>query len=143
MKRFLLAAFKITPFQATFIAILAALKYVLTFYKIIDIIEKPFVSFCLGAGVLFIFAISIKGFIENRGKSFEEWNSNPNKSTKEKLIAGFASWGVTIPSVLVGILWLYIITPTSLYMALALYAGIIIRNCITFFSVKEAQQTID
>ncbi len=83
------------------------------------------------------------GLIENRGKSFDEWKSNPNKSTKEKLIGGFASWGVTIPSVLVGILWLYFLTPTSLYMAIALYAGIIIRNCITFVSKKHAQQTID
>ncbi len=140
MKRFLQAAFKITLFQVIFIAILASLKYVLTTYEVIDKIQKPFIWICLGGGLLFVFAIGMMGIIENRGKSFEEWQANPSESTKERLTAGFVSWGIAIPGILAYILFLYIITPTSVYMFIALYAGIIIRNCIIFFSEPHHQR---
>lgn len=143
MKKILLAAFKITLFQILFNLVLSGLKYTLTTYKIIDKIEKPFVWICLGAGAIFVFAIGIKGFIENRGKSFEEWNSNPEKSARDKFMAGFVSWGIAIPAVLAYVLFVYFITPTSVLMFIALYIGIVIKNCINFFSEKHAQQTID
>lgn len=141
MKRFLLAAFKITPFQIAFVAVMAFLKYILTAYKITDKIEKPFTWICLSAGAVFVIAAGIMGLVENRGQSFEDWEKQPKKSTGEKLMAGFASWGVAIPAALALVLFLYMITPTSVYMAIALYLGIVIRNCIAFFSTERAPQT--
>jgi len=35
---------------------------------------------------------------------------------------------------------LYMIIPTSIEMAIALYAGIVIRNCIDFFAEKQSPQ---
>ena len=88
-------------------------------------------------GVIFVLAVSIIGIIENRGQSFEEWKTQAKKSQKEKVMASFASWGLTIPVALAFVLFLYIIAPTSIYMVIALYSGIVIRNCIEFFSGKQ------
>jgi TRAP-type C4-dicarboxylate transport system permease large subunit len=81
------------------------------------------------------------GIIENRGQSFEEWKANPKKSMKEKFVAGFASWGFTIPIILTYVVFFYMMAPTSISMFIALYAGIVISNCINFFSAKRTQQT--
>jgi hypothetical protein len=141
MKRFLQAAFKITLFQIIFIIVIASLKYVLDTYNAIDKIQTPFLWICLGAGVIFVFAVATVGLIESRGTTFEEWKGNPKKSTKERLLAGFVSWGTIVPSILAFVLFLYIIAPTSVLMFIALYAGIVIRNCITFFSEKQTPLT--
>ncbi len=141
MKRFLQAAFKITLFQIIFIIVFASLKYVLDTYNVIDKIKTPFLWIFLGVGIIFVFAVATVGLIESRGTTFEEWNANPEKSTKERLIAGFVSWGTIIPSILAFVLFLYLITPTSVLMFIALYAGIVIRNCITFFSEKQTTIT--
>ncbi|NNV54462.1 hypothetical protein [Limnovirga soli] len=139
MKRFLLAAYKITLFQVLFISVMTGLKFILTVYKI----EIPFFWICLGTGVIFFFSLIIMGIIENRGKSFKEWSSEPNKSTIEKFIASFISWGIAIPLALTYVLFFYIITPTSFLMFISLYAGIVIGNCISFFSGNQTHKTID
>ncbi len=143
MKRFLLAAFKITLFQVLFISVMTGLKFILTDNKIADKIEIPFFGICLRTGVIFFFSLIIMGIIENRGKSFKEWNSEPKKSAIEKFIASFVSWGIAIPIALAYVLFFYIITPTSFLMFISLYAGIVINNCISFFSENQTQQTID
>lgn len=142
MKKFLFATFKTSLFQIVFILLFVGIKYLFTNYKLIDKIEKPLVWFCLGAGVIFVLALSVIGFIENSGKTIEEWKSNPKKTRIEKFMANFASWGFAIPSVLGFIILIYIITPTSILMFIALYAGIVFRNCILFFSEKQTQEAI-
>jgi len=141
MKRFLQAAFKITLFQIISMIVLASLKYVLNTYNVIDKIKTPFLFIFLGVGIIFVFAVATVGLIESRSITFEEWNASPQKSTKERLMAGFVSWGTIIPSIMAFVLFLYLITPTSVHMFIALYAGIVIRNCITFFSDKQTPLT--
>lgn len=83
----------------------------------------------------------MKGFIENRTKLSEELETQATKSLKKNLKLGFVYWGVTIPSVLAYVLCFYIITPTSVNMAIAFYIGLDIRNCISFFSKTQTSQT--
>ncbi len=141
MKKFLQAAFKITVFQILFIASVILIKYVLTAYKLIDKIQKPFIWICFGAGVLFVLALSINGVVENRCESFEQWRTKRRKSTMEKILSSFSTWGFTVPIALAYVLLLYVIIPTSLVMFIALFAGIVIRNSIDYFSNKHTSPT--
>ena len=138
MKKFLYAAFKITLFQIFLIVFFSILKYVLITYKLIDKIQKPFIWICLGAGILFLLAVSIIGVVENKGESYEKWQVKPEKSGKEKFLGTFVTWGLAIPTALIYLLFLYVVAPTSLGLFIALYAGIVIRNIFQFFSKKNA-----
>ena len=140
MKNFLKAAFKITLFQVIFIVVLSALKYVLVTYRITDNIQKTLVWIFFIAGILFVIAVGIMGIIEDRGQSVEAWQASPKKTMKEKIWAALASWGYAIPVALAYVFGLYMIIPTSIEMAIALYAGIVIRNCIDFFAKKQSPQ---
>ena len=141
MKRFLQAAFNITLFQVVVIVILAALKYIFTTYKIFDKMEKPFVWVCLAAGLLLVFAAAITGIIEKGGLSFEEWKDKPKKTILERLTAGFISLGFAIPGVLAYVIFLYVVAPTSMAMVIALFIGMVLKNCITYFLKKQSPQT--
>ena len=141
MKTFLQAAFKITWFQVILIAIMSGIKYIFTTYAIIEKIQQPFIWICLSAGVLFLFAVGIMGYIENKGSSLEAWKSDPQKSPFEKLMAGLASWGFAIPAVLGYFIFLYLIMPTTILMLIALYLGIVIRNCFAYYKEKQERQS--
>lgn len=139
--KLLQAAFKITLFEVILIAAFAGLKYTLTTYNITDHIQKPFAWVVLGVLAILVLAFSIRSVMENRGKSFEEWSTKPQKSLKERFMAGFVRWGTAIPALLALAVFIYIITPSSVYSAIVFYLGIVIRNCITFFSKKTEQPT--
>ncbi|MGG9961185.1 hypothetical protein [Ferruginibacter sp. SUN106] len=134
MRKFFLAAFKITLFQVFLIVFFSTLKYILTSYKLTDKIQQPFIWICFGAGIVFVLAIGITGIIEDRFGSYEEWLVKPQKNATERLLAIFSSWGTAIPVALAYVLLLYIFIPTTLSMFIALYAGIVIRNSIHFFA---------
>lgn len=133
MKRYLQAAFKITLFQIVIIVLFSTLKYVLITYNLVDKIQKPFIWTCFIAGIIFVLAVTGFGVIKNRGKSYESWQSNPQKSGKERILDAFITWGMAIPPAFAYVLLIYMIAPTSLSLFVALYAGIVIRNSIDFF----------
>ena len=137
MKKFLQAAFRITLFQIFIVLFFSGLKYVLTTYKLEDKIQRPFIWTCIGAGVLFVLAVGITGLIENRSGSYEKWQTKPQKSGGEKILAACITWGIAIPTGLAYVLFLYVIAPTSLSLLIALYGGIVIRNSIRFFSKEQ------
>jgi hypothetical protein len=142
MKKFLLTVFKVSLFQILIIGVLAAIKYFLKEYKIIEKIEWPYIWVLLCAGVLFVLAISIRGIVENQGHSMESWEAQPRTNFKRKFLVGLAKWGMVIPTAMAFILYLYIILPSSWLMAVFLYAAIVLRNCFEFFSKKEATENV-
>jgi len=138
MKRFFQAAFAITLFQVIVLLSLSALKFLLIKYEIIDKIKTPFIWVCLSTVFLFVLGLSATGLIERGGQSFEEWKSTHNKSASDRIIANLISWCMTIPIIVSVVFFLYLIAPTSISTFISLYIGIVIRNCIDFFSEEEA-----
>ena len=138
MKKFLLAAFKITVPQALLIVFFSALKYVLSRYHLGDKIQKPFIWTCIGAVVLLVLATCIIGIVQNRGESYREWRIKPEKSIMKKLMVAISVWGLAIPAMLLYALLLYMFAPDSVFMCIALYAGIVLNNSMKFFAKDTA-----
>ncbi len=139
MIKFLQAAFRISFFQLILLGIFAALKYTLNNTGLTAKITEPFFWVYLGAGVIFMAAASIRALKENKeGNEAAETNNQP-KTLTQKALAGFAQWGMAIPATLALALFIYMITPTSVWSAIALYAGIVIGNVIRYFSNKSEQ----
>ncbi len=140
MIKFLQAACRLTIFQIVLIGSMTLVKYIVIRYHIVSVIGMPLFWICVALGIVFMVSVGLTGLLENRGDSVEEWKNKTVKSTREKLILGFTTWGFAIPVITAYVLFIYIITPTLLLMALALYAGIVIRNCIQYFSDKQSRQ---
>jgi hypothetical protein len=136
MKKLLLI-FKITWFQAFIIVLFSSLKYILVTYQLDDKIRKPFIWTSLGAGVIFLVALSITGIIENRGETYENYRTRMQAAGSGKFLISFVTWGVTIPVALAYAIFLYLVAPTSWDLLAALYAGIVIKNIIQFFSKEQ------
>jgi hypothetical protein len=139
MKKFLQAALKITWFQVFIIIFFTSLKYILVTYHLDDNIQKPFIWTCLGAGLIFLLALSITGIVENRGERYESYEARMQAMGKAKVLMAFVTWGLAIPAALAYATFLYIIAPTSWYLFIALYAGIVIRNIFEFLSKKHGK----
>jgi hypothetical protein len=139
MKKLLQAAFKITWLQVFVILFFSTLKYGLLTYDLDGKIQKPFIWTCLGAGLVFLLALSITAIIENRGESYESYRARMQTSVKGKLLIGFVGWGLIIPAGLAYVSFLYLFAPTSWYLFVALYAGMVIRNIIRFVSKEQGK----
>lgn len=139
MIKFLQAAFRISFFQLILLGIFAALKYTLNNTGLTAKITEPFFWACLGAGLIFMAAASIRAFLENKAVNAGTETNDQPKTLTQKVLTGFAQWGMAIPTTLALALFIYMITPTSVWSAIALYAGIVIGNCIRFFSNKSEQ----
>jgi len=137
MKKFLQAAFRITLFQVFLILFFSTLKYILMTYRFEDKIQKQFIWSCVGASMLFLFALGITGIIENRGETYEDYQVRAQGTVKGKFITIFVTWGIAIPAALAYALFLYLVAPTSWSLFAALYGGIIIRNVFAYFSQKH------
>jgi hypothetical protein len=143
MKRFFSAAFKITWFQIFIIVFFCTLKYILIYSKLESKVQGFYLWTLLGAGLVLLITVGIKGAIENTKGNYEHWETTIRQSKTGKALVTFLNWGMILPAALVFVLFLYLIAPTSWSMAIALYVGIVIRNTINFFEQKKTESTIE
>ena len=139
MKKLLRAAFKISLWELLVIIVFGAFKYILVTYGLSDKISKPFIWICLGAGILFLFALGVVGIFENKRISLETWEAEDNGSKWRRLVALFVVWGQFIPTALGFLLFIYLIAPTTVSVFIALVVGIVLRNSIHFFEQRKKE----
>ena len=133
MRKFLRAAFNITPFQILLILVLVVIKFALIEFNFVDRIQTPFLIVLLSSAILFLFAVGIKGHIENKGEAFETWVEKDRPSMIKKLLVSFVTLSLSIPVVIFYLLFLYVATPTSKVLFFGLLVGILINNSYEFF----------
>jgi hypothetical protein len=141
MKKFIAAAFHITLFQVLLFLSLAALKYWMGSSGLDEHLKSPLVISGMGVFLLLITALSIGGYLENKGYTVESWVAARPDSKLRIWIAQFIQWGQVLPIAFGYLLILYIITPTSLTLFIALFAGIVFRNIIEYKTKKKDVQS--
>jgi hypothetical protein len=137
MRKFIAAAFHITLFQVLLFLSLSALKYCVSSSGLDEHLKLPLIIIGIGAFLLLITAFSIGGYLENQGYTVESWVASRPNSKLRIWIAQFIQWGQVLPIALGYLLVFYIITPTSLTLFVALFAGIILRNIIEYLTKKR------
>lgn len=140
MIKFLRAAFHITWFQVLLIGFFMALKYLVVTFKIDDRVKVPLVWTCIGAFFLLLLAYGLIGVIENKGFSYNEWETNTEKSRKKALLIWYIKWARIIPLLLGYSLFVYMMAPDSAGLLIALLAGIIVSNIVSFLANKKTSQ---
>jgi hypothetical protein len=141
MKKFIAAAFHITLFQVLLFLSLSALKYWMSPSGLDEQLKLPFIIIGIGAFLLLITALSIGGYLENQGYTVESWVASRPNSKLRIWIAQFIQSGQVLPIAFGYLLVLYIITPSSLTLFIALFAGIVLRNIIEYLTKKKDVQS--
>lgn len=137
MKPFLRAAFHLTPLQALLILFFGAVKYWIVSTGIEKQIKGSFLIVAVSTFFIFLIALGIEGAIENKGKTFESWLQEHPVSGKHMVIGIFVKWARIIPIAIGYLFFAYMITPTSFTLLLALFAGIVIANIVTYVTRKN------
>jgi hypothetical protein len=73
MKKFIAAAFHITPFQVLFFLSLSILKYWIISYGMDEHLKLPLIIIGIVAFLLLLTALGIGGYLENQGYTVESW----------------------------------------------------------------------
>jgi hypothetical protein len=139
MKAYLKAAFSISLFQLIFFAALALLKYHLTTKSITAHLQQSIVWVGIICGFVFLAAIGLSGFIENQGQSYEEWKEKSKPGFGVKLIDAVVTWGFGIPVVLFYGLFLLLLAPNSISMAIGLLVSLVLHNSIRYWQRKKGK----
>ena len=137
MIRFLKAAFTVTWFQIVIVALFSALKYVFQTAKFGEKITIPFIWISFGVVFLFVSTALVINLIDRESNPFEPWKVKSPRSRKQRLLSFYTTWGIAAPVLLFYMFLMYLFAPTSWTLAIALYAGIVIRNIVNFFAKKE------
>jgi hypothetical protein len=141
MKKFIAAAFHITLFQGLLFLSLSVLKYRISSYGMDEHLKLPLIIVGIVAFLLLLTALGISGYLENKGYTVESWVAARPNSKLRIWIAQFVQWGQILPIVFGYTLILYIITPTSLTLFIALFVGIVLRNIIEYVTKKKDVQS--
>lgn len=141
MKKFIAAAFHITLFQVLLFLSLSVLKYWVNSSGMDEHLKLPLIITGIGAFLLLLIALGIGGYLENQGYTVESWVAARPNSKLRIWIAHFVQWGQVLPIAFGYALILYIITPTSLTLFIALFAGIVLRNLIEYLTKKKDVQS--
>lgn len=104
-------------------------------------LKLPLVFIGFGTLLILLIAVGIGGYLENQGYTIESWLEARPNSRLRMLTAQFVQWGQVLPVVFGYALALYIITPTSLTLFITLFAGIVVRNIIEYFTTKKEVQS--
>jgi hypothetical protein len=104
-------------------------------------LKLPLIIVGIVAFLLLLTALGISGYLENKGYTVESWVAARPNSKLRIWIAQFVQWGQILPIVFGYTLILYIITPTSLTLFIALFVGIVLRNIIEYVTKKKDVQS--
>lgn len=127
--------FRISPFQLMLIAVFSMIKYGIITYKLEGVIQRPFVWVMITAGILFIVAVAVSGYLENKQAIEEPEETRKKFAAIEKKYKIMLNLCITIPAAFALLAFTYMITPTSFAMLPALLAGIFIGNAVKYYKL--------
>lgn len=137
MKVFFKTVFRISLFEVMIILVFSLLKYVVEKNGWTDYIVQPFIFLALAMGALFIITVGLYGIIENKQEFTEPEATRKKYKAIEKKYARILNAGIFFPSLTLLVLFVYMITPTSIGMFIPFIAGILIRNIFNYFSSRN------
>lgn len=137
MKVFFKTVFRISLSEVMVILVFSLLKYVLEKNGWTDYIVQPFIFLALAMGALFIITVGLYGIIENKLEITEPEATRKKYKAIEKKYARILNAGIFFPSLTLLVLFVYMITPTSIGMFIPFIAGILIRNIFYYFSSQR------
>lgn len=139
MTRFLKAIFRISFFEIAFILAILLVKYFLKINNWSENAGQLMLWLGLGMGALLIITLGLSGIIENKTDITKPEISRQRYLAIERKYAWFLQAGISLPTLILVVLFFYWILPTSIGMFMPFAAGILIRNSISYFLDLEKQ----
>lgn len=137
MKKFLAAAFHISLFQLLLVLGMTGLKYWLGTAGLDGSVQLTLVFIAIGAFLVLLTGSGLSGHLQNQGYTVESWVAARPESGIRVRVARFIQWAQAFSIAIGYVVFLYFITPTSISLFIACFAGFVIGNITRFLNRKS------